>query len=80
MDKPRTMSPIQRVGLLAFLWVLLAVIALVASNNLPVLFSHLPGVGVGCLGACGVVIAFSMIAGAIHISLDVARGKYPYTK
>jgi hypothetical protein len=62
------------------LWLMLLLIALVARNNLPVLFSHLPGLAVACLGTCGLIIAFSMLAAAIHISLDVLRGKYPYGK
>jgi len=78
MSRIRSLSGIERAGLVAALWLFLVLIALVARNNLPVLFSHLPGAGVVCLGLCGVVIAFSMLAGALHITLDVLRGKYPY--
>lgn len=78
MNKPRTLSSLERTGLVVALWLFLLLIALVARNNLPVLFSHLPGLGVACFSTCGVVIIFSMLAAAIRISLDVARGKYPY--
>jgi hypothetical protein len=78
MSRIRSLSGLERAGLVVALWLFLALIALVARNNLPVLFSHLPGAGIACLSVCGVIIAFSMLAGALHITLDVLRGKYPY--
>jgi len=78
MNRIRTLSGLERAGLVVALWLFLLLVVLIARNNLPILFSHLPGVGVVCLGLCGLVIAFSMLAGAVHITLDVLRGKYPY--
>ena len=78
MSRIRSLTTIERIGLVAILWLLLVLIALIARNNLPALFSHLPGVAVACLSVCGVIIAFSMLAAAIHITVDVVRGKYPY--
>ena len=80
MNKTRTLSTTQRAGLIAFLWLLLLLIAFIASNNLPILFSRLPGLGAVCFGACGLIIVFSMLAAAIHISVDEVKGKYPYGK
>jgi hypothetical protein len=76
----RTLSAVERGGLVIALWLFLVLIALIARNNLPALASHLPGLAVGCLSVCGVVIAFSMLAAAVHISRDVLVGKYPYRK
>jgi hypothetical protein len=78
MSKLRTLSTFERAGLVVALWLVLVLIGLIARNNLPVLFSHLPGLAVVCLGSCAFIIAFSMLAAAIHITLDVIRGKYPY--
>jgi hypothetical protein len=76
----RTLSAFERGGLVAVLWLVLILIALVARNNLPALASHLPGLAVGCLSVCGLIIAFSMLAAALRITVDLVTGKYPYRK
>lgn len=78
MHTPKPLSPAARWALVAGLWVVLLGLLVLAVRNFSLLASWAPGLLVNCLSACGLVIAFSLIAAAIHLTSDTVRGRYPY--
>ncbi len=60
------------------LWVVLLVLLALAVRNLAWLATWLNGLLFGCLFVCGVLIGFSLLAAAVHLSADTLRGRYPY--
>lgn len=77
MNTGKVLAPGMRWALVIGLWVLLAVLLTLAVRNFGWLATWAPGLLYGCFTACGLVIAFSLIAAAIQLSIDTIRGRYP---
>jgi hypothetical protein len=77
MSRPAVPSPPVRWALVIGLWIILLVLLGLVITNFGVLAAHLPGLAVGCLSLCGVVIIFSLVAAAISLSADTIRGRFP---
>jgi hypothetical protein len=75
---PQTLSPGLRWGLVIGLWVIVLVLLALVVRNAGWVAGWANGLLLTCFGMCGGVIFFSLIAAAIHLSLDTIRGKYPY--
>jgi hypothetical protein len=77
-DPPR-LSFAARLVLVLALWLFLLLVLGSAVRNFEWLTSW---AGTGLLHAClllaALVIGFSMLAGAVHISADTLRGRFPY--
>ncbi len=78
MQPSKTLAPAARWALVVGLWVLLLVLLTLAIRNFGWLATWTPGLLYACLSVCGVVIAFSLVAAAIHLTIDTIRGRYPY--
>lgn len=71
------LAPAVRWALVIGLWVVLALILTFAVRNFAWLGTWAPGLLYACFSACGLVIAFSLIAAAVHLSVDTIRGRFP---
>ncbi|HMA33796.1 MAG TPA: hypothetical protein VKY74_04880 [Chloroflexia bacterium] len=72
------MAPPVRWALVIGLWIVLLALLGLAFRNFSWVTSWASGLLLSCLSVCGAVIAFSLIAAAIHLSADTIRGRYPY--
>jgi len=76
---PHRLSFATRLVLVLALWLFLLVVVGSALRNFQWLTSW---AGTGLIHAClllvALVIGFSMLAGAVHISADTLKGRFPY--
>ncbi len=78
MNTTKVLAPAARWALVIGLWVIVLALLGLAVRNAGWLATWAPGLLLTCFGACGAVIAFSLIAAAVHLSIDTIRGHYPY--
>lgn len=78
MNTPKTFPPAVRWALVIGLWVVLLALLTLAFRNFGWVATWASGLLLTCLTIFGGVIAFSLLAAAIHLSVDTIRGRYPY--
>lgn len=78
IESPGKLSPAVRWGLVIGLWIVLTALFYLGLHNLGWVTSWAHGILLGCLLIFGAVLSFSLVAAAVHLSIDTIRGRYPY--
>ncbi len=78
IESPKKLSPAARWSLVIGLWVVLSALFYFGMCNVAWVTTWAHGILFGCLLVFGLVVAFSLVAAAIHLSVDTIRGRYPY--
>lgn len=79
VESRKSLSPVARSSLVVGLWVVLLGLLALAVRNIGWVATWAHGVLFGCLLVFGVVLVFSLVAAAVHLSVDTIKGRYPYS-